>query len=245
LSGTFDYIESYFTGRCSESEKQQFEDRCAGDQAFAEEVAFYIQSRDVLKKELLAQKRAAWSAAGRNATEPRTGKAAGKVRTLYLAAAAIAAVLLLFTFYLLTRPKGPSQLAVTYIHTHYDQLSQTLDGSRDSLSQAVTAYNNGSFTEALEFLTPLTHSQPPNTDALLYSGLAWLRIHDYDHALEQFDALANIPALYSNPGPFLKAVTLLQRNATGDRETARRLLQEVVHRQLDGSREAAAWLQKF
>jgi tetratricopeptide (TPR) repeat protein len=235
MTEPFDYIESYFTGRCTDTERQQFEDRCVHDQAFAEEVAFYIQTRATLKEELLSQKRAIWHSTHTQVT--------ARLRTIYLTTAAAAAVLLLFSLYLIIQPKGPAKLAATYIRTHYDHLSQTLDGSRDSLARGITAYNNQSFQQAEDLFTPLAHNG--NTDARLYSGLVYLRLKDYDQALRQFDTLANITSLYSNPGPFLKAITLLQRNAAGDREAARQLLQDVVDHQLDGSQEATAWLQKF
>lgn len=239
MSDTLDYIDSYFTGQLAEAEKRQFEDRCVQDQTFAEEVAFYIQTRQLLKEELLQAKRTAWAPNG-----PKRQLA--RIRTFYLgAAAAAAAVLIFIALYLVIRPAGPSQLAASYLHAHYDQLSQTLDGTRDSLALGITAYNNRSYSQAQDLFTALAHNHPGNTDALLYSGLVYLRQKDYDRALRQFDTLAHIPSLYSNPGPFLKAVTLLQRNAAGDRETARQLLQEVVSHGLDGSHEAAAWLKKF
>ena len=241
MPDTFDYIESYFTGSLDQAEKQQFEERCSQDESFAQEVAFYIQSRQVLKEELLAAKKAAW---GSNVSTLGARKSPGLVRTFVMAASA-AAVLLLFSLYLLTRTATPTQLADKYIHTHYEQLSQTLDGTRDSLAQGITAYNNREFTHALALFTTLANDHANNSDARLYSGLTYLRLKEYDQAIHEFDTLANMSSLYSNPGPFLKAVTLLQRNATGDRETARDLLQDVVRRNLDGNQEAAAWLQKF
>jgi len=240
MNDSTEYIDSYFNGRCTDVEKQQFEDRCVHDQAFAEEVALYIQSRRLIKEELLAAKKAAWAPNG-----PTTGKNTPLLRTLYLASAAAAAVIIFFSVYLFTNTQNPSQLAGNYIRTHYDRLSQTLDGTRDSLAQGITAYNNKQFSHALDLFTTLTKDHPANTDARLYDGLTYLRLKDYDQALHQFDTLANTPSLYSNPGPFLKAVTLLQRNAAGDRETAQRILQDVVRGNLDGSREAAAWLKKF
>jgi tetratricopeptide (TPR) repeat protein len=235
---TLDYIESYFAGRCTDAERQQFEERCVRDEAFAQEVAMYIQSRQVLKEELLAAKKAVWAPAGPKRQKP------GLVRTLYIASAA-AAVVVLFCLYLVTRSATPGQLAGDYVRTHYDQLSQTLDGTRDSLAQGITAYNHQAFDKALDLFTTLAHDHAGNTDARLYSGLAYLRLKNYDQALHEFDTLANMSSLYSNPGPFLKAVTLLERNAAGDRETARVLLQDVVRRNLDGSREAAVWLKKI
>ncbi|HWB92633.1 MAG TPA: hypothetical protein VG605_12305, partial [Puia sp.] len=224
MHDTFDYIESYFTGRCTDAEKQQFEDRIVQDQPFAEEVAFYIQSRQLLKEELLNQKRTAWSP-----TSPR--RIAGPkrrprpLRIVYFGSvAAAAAVLVVLSVYLLVRPAGPQNLAADYIRTHYDHLSQTLDGSRDSLQQGITAYNKRSFSHALAIFAALAKDHPDNPEALRYSGLVYLRMRDYDQALHQFEALAKIPSLYSNPGTFLKAVTLLTRNSPGDRESARQLL---------------------
>jgi hypothetical protein len=43
----------------------------------------------------------------------------------------------------------------------------------------------------------------------------------------------------------LKATALLQRDQTGDKEEAQRLLQKVVNENEEGSKEAAAWLKKF
>jgi tetratricopeptide (TPR) repeat protein len=251
MTDTLDYIEAYFTGRLDDAEKRQFEERCVQDHAFAEEVAFYIQSRATLKEELLTAKKTAWRAAGEKAAAGENSRnrqnTIGKtrLRTIYLATAAAAAAIFLFSLYLVIKPQGPAQLATKYIHTHYDQLSQTLDGTRDSLAVGITAYNNRDLDHALNLFTTLAHDHPRNTDARLYSGLVYLRQKDYDKALNEFDTLANVPSLYSNPGPFLKAVTLLQRNAAGDRETARQLLQDVVRRNLDGNQEAATWLQKF
>ena len=240
MHDNFDYIETYFTGRCTEAEKQQFEDRIVLDQNFAEEVAFYIQSRQILKEELLKQKKSQWSPAGSPKRRP------GRLRIVYFGSIAAAAVtLVLVSIYLLVHPAGPEKLAASYIRTRYDHLSQTLDGSRDSLQQGITAYNDRSYPQALEFFTALAKDHPNNPEALLYSGLVYLRLDNYVQALHQFETLATIPSLYSNPGTLLKAVTLLQRNAAGDRETARQLLQEVVNRRLEGSREAADWLQKF
>lgn len=242
MPDTFHYIESYFTGDLNEAEKRQFEERCEQDQSFAQDVAFYIQSRQIIKEELLAAKKAAWiSNASPNGTPKQRP---GLVRTLVIAASA-AAVLLLFSLYLLTRTASPTQLADKYIQTHYEHLSQTLDGTRDSLAQGITAYNNRDFTHAQQLFTSLAHDHANNSDARLYNGLTYLRLKQYDQALHEFDTLANMSSLYSNPGPFLKAVTLLQRNAAGDRETAHELLQDVVRRNLDGSQEAASWLQKF
>jgi tetratricopeptide (TPR) repeat protein len=234
-----DHIEDYFEGRCTDTEKQTFEERCTVDQDFAENVAFYVQTRQLLREELLNQKRTEWRRSAKSRPLPW-------LRTRYIAIAmATAAVLLLFSLYLVIKPSGPAQLANQYIHSHYNRLSQTMSGAGDNLQLGITAYNNGSFPLALQRFTAFAHTHPGNADALLFTGLVYLRQNNYDQALQQFDTLAAKPALYSNPGPFLKAVTLLQRDAAGDRIAARQLLREIVQKQLDGSTEAAAWLKEF
>jgi len=239
----FDYIESYFDGHLGAEEKREFEDRCAVDEAFGQDVAFYVQTRQALRAELLDRKRAEWSALGANPAVRQVRPA--PVRQIIRISAAAVILLAAVALYLLFRPAGPSQLAASYIHTHYHQLSQTMDGSADSLQQGITAYNNRQYPQALAFFTGILRAHPRNPDALLYSGVVYLRLKNYDEALTQFDGLAGIAGLYSNPGMFLKAATLLQRDAPGDRAAARRLLQEVVRRQLEGSAEAAAWLKEF
>jgi hypothetical protein len=60
--------------------------------------------------------------------------------------------------------------------------------------------------------------------------------------LQCFNELAAKKELFSNPGMFLKAITLLQRNQPGDREQAEQLLQQVIDEKADGSKEAERWL---
>src|SRR5579859_3690881 len=158
-------------------------------------------------------------------------------------AIAVAACILLFILgYFFNRPTGPRQLAAAYIRQHYDKLSQTMDGSRDSLQQGIAAYNRGDFPAALAIFSALALSHPDNMEAHTYTGVVYLRQRNFDQALAQFDNLAKAPGLFSNPGPFLEAITLLQRDAPGDKAAATGLLEEVVRLQSDGWREAADWL---
>ncbi|MEO8584479.1 MAG: hypothetical protein ABI415_11815, partial [Flavitalea sp.] len=56
MSKTLAFIENYFTKNLPPDEVKTFEDRCANDTAFAEEVAYYITMRDLLKLSLHKQK---------------------------------------------------------------------------------------------------------------------------------------------------------------------------------------------
>ena len=50
---------------------------------------------------------------------------------------------------------------------------------------------------------------------------------------------------YSNPGMFLKAVTLLMRNEQDDKAQAKLLLEQVVNKNEEGSKTALEWLKKW
>jgi hypothetical protein len=73
----------------------------------------------------------------------------------------------------------------------------------------------------------------------------YLITKEYDKALEKFDDLAAKKELFSNAGPFLKAVTLLQRNGAGDKAAAKAILEEVVKDKQEGSTAAEQWLKSW
>ncbi|HRO48344.1 tetratricopeptide repeat protein [Agriterribacter sp.] len=136
------------------------------------------------------------------------------------------------------------QLADRYVKEDLLHLSLTMDGAKDSLQQGMAAYNNKDYPQAIQLFEAVYKAHPDNSDALKYAGIAYLITKAYNRALACFDELAAKKELFSNPGVFLKAVTLLQRNQQGDKEQAEQLLQQVMDEKSDGSKEAARWLKK-
>ena len=88
-------------------------------------------------------------------------------------------------------------------------------------------------------------NHPEKTDAKKYAGYVSLITKQYDKALQQFQSLADIEGLYSNPGLFLKAITLLQRNTADDATQAKEILKQVIQKNLEGKQEAEVWLTKM
>lgn len=239
MTDPFENIEAYFEGRCNEEDKLSFEDRISRDETFAREVAFYIATREALREELLTLKKAEWQHLVPAASDRR------RIRSLYISAAAAAVIAVVFCLYLVARPSIARRLAADYMENNFSRLSQTMGGSMDSLQQGIAAYNHKEYPIAATLFTAFAKSHPDNSYALEYSGLVYLRMKNYDKALERFDELAKTPGLFSNPGLFLKAVTFLHRDAAGDRPAAKALLREVVRQQLEGEKEAADWLTKI
>ncbi|RBL89370.1 tetratricopeptide repeat protein [Chitinophaga flava] len=229
-----DYIDDYFTGVLSSEERQVFEQRCAAEQTFAREVAFYLSSRTLLKQQLREQKQQQFKA---------ITPARPKMRRLpaYLTAAAILAGILLASWWLFIKPPSTQQLSATYINKHLLQLSVTMQGSPDSLQMGITAYNNKAYDHAEKIFLSLSTQEASAPDAVKYLGLLYLVTRKYDSAIVQFDRLIQYP-IYANPGPFYKALALLQRARPGDQQQAGSLLEKVRDNQLPGNQQAIEWL---
>lgn len=243
MSEIDEHIEDYFEDRLDAEAKRSFEEKCIDDESFAKEVAFYLTQRRLFREELLRQKRADWTSGGTKIQYPAPARRL--IPRRWIAYAAAACTLLAIALYLNEQHPGPRRLAENYTEKKYSLLSQTMDGSTDSLQQGIAAYNHKDYDKALAIFETLYRSHPGNKDALLYSGIVYLRTKNYDKALGRFQELADTRNLMSNPGTFLEAVTLLQRDAAGDRKIAKDLLNKVVQQQLDGRDEAMAWLKDF
>jgi tetratricopeptide (TPR) repeat protein len=243
---TLEIIDNYFQQNLDETEKKIFESRCENDKAFAEEVAFYITSRGILKEQLLQQKQAQWKMAETNKSEDvffiRSIKKIAGAKWAYAAAACL---LLAFGTYFFERSSSPNSLADNYVQNNFNHLGLTMDGSKDSMQAAITAYNNKQFDKALPIFEGLYKNHPENNYALADAGKVYLVTGNYDKAIQKFDELANTKGLFSNPGMFLKAITLLHRNNAGDKTEAKQLLETVKDQNLEGSKDAAEWLKKF
>ncbi|MGN6212672.1 tetratricopeptide repeat protein [Parafilimonas sp.] len=244
MPDNLEYIESYFRQALNAEEKQAFEKRCETDEAFAKEVAFYIVTRETLREDLLAKKQQEWKTL-KTEEESAPVISISKKSTLnkWIMYAAAACVLVVASMFLFEMQSSPQRLASQYINNI--DLSQTMDASHDSLQLGIAAYKNKDYTKALGYFEGVTKQDAANSDAKKYTGLTYIQLNNYDKAIEQFDALANMQGLYYNPGDFLKAVALLKRNKAGDEATAKILLQKVVNENESEKETAEEWLKKF
>lgn len=249
MSETLEYIEAYFEKGLSNLERQLFEERCVNDEDFAKEVAFYIVSRQAMREELLDKKKQQWREYENDLIET-AAPASRPVRKIsfrnWLPYAAAACILLAVALvYFFTSSDTPQRFAENYIKNNYSQLSQNMDASTNSLQQGIAAYNKKDYDKALLLFQNVYDTHPDNSDAKKYLGLVYLVRKDYDKALVHFDELAQKKGLFSNPGLFLKALTLLERNKGSDKDAAKRLLEQVVVDKLEHSKEAEELLRKW
>jgi TolA-binding protein len=255
MSEQLEYIESYFQQKLTGPEKEEFEQRCVADEKFASEVAFYISSRSALNDLLLEQKRQEWSKiAISEEPMPVIGHDSQKISSrtpvrkinerkwfLFAAAACVGLALIIAPWFL---SDSPQKKADEFVAGSLSSISQTMDGSRDSLQLGIQLYNGGQYDKAIALFHGVYSAHPDNSDALRFLGQTQLVQKKYDAAIVSFDELSK-KQTYSNPGVFLKAVTLLKRNQSGDVSEARKLLEQVARENLYGSREAAKWLEDW
>jgi tetratricopeptide (TPR) repeat protein len=248
MNESLENIEAYFEKGLNDAEKQLFEERCVNDENFANEVAFYIMSREAIQEKLAEQKKQQWRRYENEVTEAVQPAAPVKKMTVgkWLSVAAAACIFFAAALvYFFTNTETSQSFADKYIKNNYQQLSQNMDASTDSLQTGIAAYNKQDYDKALIYFKNFYSAHPENSDAKKYTGLVYLMKRDYDKALDDFNDLAQKKGLFSNPGLFLQALTLLERNKGNDKADAKSLLEQVVTKKLDHSQEAAELLKKW
>lgn len=235
MTDTLQYIDSYIKGEFSAEEQKVFEERIVSDPRFAEEVAFYVSSIALLKKNIAEEKKISFREiynAGKQKQSP-----VRNMRPWYWAAAAVIAGLAIGIFFF-NNSRPPNEIADKYIKGHLMTLGVMMGAGDDSLQQAVNLYNSGNIEVALQHFEAILQSRPSEYKAREYAGIVSLRLNRYDKALEYFEALANDKRLYANPGKFYQALTLLKRNMPGDKARAQSLLRQVVDEGLQNDQAA-------
>jgi tetratricopeptide (TPR) repeat protein len=237
-----DYIENYFTKTPNAEEAGDFEKRIGSDPAFAEEVAYYLSVLQVSREESRTKQKANFKEIY---LENRMTAHIPVRKLVYSLAAAAVVVGLIFGVYIFVKPIPIQQLAGQYIQDHLQTQGVTMSGKMDSLQNGLRLYNDGKSDEALLAFEQIIQSDTSNFTAKKYAGLAALRMKNYDKAIRWFESLETYSGLYANPAQFYLALTLMDRNQSGDAEKAKQLLQKVVDQDLEGKETAQEWLKKL
>jgi tetratricopeptide (TPR) repeat protein len=243
-----EFIDSYFNKTLSVDEAGKFEQMLAADRSFAQEVAFYISVKQVLKQQLIIEKKERFKEllGQHNVVTMKTDRAHVRKLWIYrsIAAAALFIVLISSWYLFYSRPLPVQQTADTYIQQHLTSLPVNMSGTADSIQQGLKLYNDGNLNQSLKTFESILTRDTGNYSAKKYIGIVYLRLADYDKASLYFQQLENYP-LYSNPAIFYQALTLMKRNTSSDKPKAKQLLQRVVDNDLEGKAVALQWLKKM
>ena len=239
---SFEYIESYFEKKLSPDESGKFEQRIKDDSLFAEEVSFYLSSKQAAMSTLADEKKRRF----REIYQSKEVVLPLRTLKLWPAIAAAAIVIgIVFGVFMWMKPVSTEQLAEKYMQDNLQAMSVTMDSKENSLQTGIRLYNESKYTEALQQFEDIIKSDSSSFTAIEKAGIVSLQLKEYDKALNWFQRLANYPGLYSNQGKFYQALTLMKRNLPGDKANAQQLLQEVVKNDLSGKQEAEQWLKNW
>ncbi len=238
-----EYIESYFQGIKSDTQKQQFEKRIIEDASFAEEVAFYVSANNTVHQQLQQEKKQRFRELYEQQKVIPMWQPVKNIWQ-YMAAASVIVAVIVLSWFMYAQKNAPQQLAGNYIQQNFKTLSVTM-GNTDSLQTGLNLYNSGKLGESLAVFEKQAQNNSANIDAQKYAGIVALRLKNYDKALRYFTMLETHRSLYSNQGKFYKAITLLRRDDNGDKDAAKRLLNEVIAKNLEGKSQAVKWMQKL
>lgn len=229
-------IEHYFDAKLTEAEKQQFEADLVANTDLADDTAFYLQAclaaQRVAHEDLLKKKHQQWNALAKDSP-----KALSRNSWIGIAAAVLIIVLSIFYFNN-SFQKDLSVRAENYLVNNLKELPLHLSDEEQSLQGAIQDYNRQKYKESIVSAVAYLIQHPADAEALKVIGLAQLQLQKYDEALSYFQQLAAQTQLYSNPGKYYEAITYLLRDQPGDQETAKKLLNEVIERNLEGKQDA-------
>jgi tetratricopeptide (TPR) repeat protein len=247
MENSLEYIDAYFQRMLDPEEIKQFEQKIANDKEFADEVAFYLAAKqsskaaaDQEKKErfrqLLSQE-----APVININRERNTERIWIYRVS--AAAAVIVCLFLAWYFFLGNSASPRQMAEKYIDENFKTLSVKM-GEKDSLQEGLRLYNEGRYDSALQQFESMIQRDTGNYLLKNYIGIAYLRLGNYERALQYFKQFEN-DILFSNPSQINQALTLLKRNLPGDKQKAKELLEHVRDQGLEGKEIALKLLDKW
>ncbi|MEP6712665.1 MAG: hypothetical protein ABJA37_09630 [Ferruginibacter sp.] len=238
------YIDTYFNKEKTTQDKEEFESRVLNDAAFAEEVAFYLSANNIIIEQVQAKKKEKFREIYQQQKVISINERPVKKLWKLLAAASVATLLGIAAWWMIAKNDNPRQYAEQYIERNMQTLGVNMGSGTDSLQAALGLFNEGKLTKALVQFQSIIKNDPGNSNAKKYAGITSLRLQNYDEALQYFRELGNI-ALYSNPGKFYEAITLVKRNKPGDTILAKQVLQQIIDDDLEGKNEALQLLKKI
>ena len=242
------YIDDFFQGKLSGEEVKMFEEKIVRDPEFAEEVSFYLSSKQSARDLVDEEKKKRFKALYGSSNGFHKPNVEGKViRFKYALRVAMIAAVFTTVYLTVFRSDGssPNKLANNYLKENYKELPVKM-GREDEMQRAFGLYNNkGDYKASLSSFEDIIKKDSTSFYAVEYAGLSALQLSDFDKALHYFKLLENYPGLFSNRGVFLQALTFMKRSQKGDKGEAEQLLKKVVAENLDGKEKAEKWLKEF
>ncbi len=235
-------IEKYFDNKLSLAERQVFENQMLTNDAFAKEVAFYVQARAASKDLANDKRRQEFEALRTQLHRPKSQN----IKPIIWLSGLAASLIIGFGLwsFIGSNTKSSETLADVYIQQHFENLPIKMDGKTDSLQLGLRLFNEQKLKDAQLIFEDIYKKENTNSEAIKFSGITALRLKEYDKAVDFFNLLSHQKGLYTNPGLFYEAIALLKQTPLfKDRTIA--LLKEVVAKDMEGKNEAIEILEEL
>ncbi len=228
-------IDKYFNNELSLSERKDFEHQLATDAELADNTAFYLNA-NLAAKNLANEKRKAEFDTLRQGISSRPVR---KIKPVSWAVGIAASILLVVGFWRINQASetNTDEFANIYIQEHFENLPVKMDANADSLQMGLRLFNEKKLKEAQRIFEAILYRKNNDSESIKYAGITALRLGEYDKALEYFRSLGKQTNLFSNPGKFYEAITLMKQQPVNKKEVED-LLQEVIDNNLEGKSEA-------
>ncbi|MFM9911404.1 MAG: hypothetical protein ACKVOW_18860 [Chitinophagaceae bacterium] len=252
MTNNLEYIDQYFKKELSPEQSGQFEQRITDDPAFAEEVAFFLSTKETLGRQLAVEKKERFRAIYINKEAEAPLVRMNPIRKLwpYISAAAVT-IVLIARFVFFNVALSPSELADEYIKENFQDLGGTMGTSMDSIEIGKRYFKEGKFDSAqIYFESILQRDTTLQRDSALfkvteYAGITCLKQKQYGKAIEYFSRMERVTGMYSNKGMFFHAIGLIERNRPGDKDEAKRIMTHIRDNNLTGSEKAKEWIKNW
>ena len=248
MEDNLEYIDAYFQQMLNPEEIRRFEQRIAEDPGFANEVAFYLAAKQSSKAAADQEKKERFRQLLSEQAPVININRDRNIRRIWVyrlsAAASVIVCLFLAWYFFIGNSTSPQQMAEKYMDEHFKTLSVTMGTEKDSVQDGLRLYNAGQYDAAIKQFESVSQRHPENYLTKRYLGIVYLRLGNYDRALQYFQDFEKT-TLYANPSLFYQALTLLKRNLPGDKQKAKELLQRVRDNNLEGVEFAQEWLDKW
>ncbi|SMD44113.1 Tetratricopeptide repeat-containing protein [Aquiflexum balticum DSM 16537] len=255
-SNWIEIFEKYLNDNLSDQDRIEFEAKLSSDKELEESFLIYksieqefgnsIRNKSK-ENELRGTLQSLSKEYSENTMISTSEKPKALIRIISLVSSIAASLILIFFVYnkYFGSEMDMQQIALSYFNSDLERIGQTMGSNKDSLQMGISFYNQKEYFKAVQVFENMIVSDPSNSEVIKNLGLSYLGLEEYDNALAQFEKLSQMEQLYSNPGQFYKALALLLRNESGDKNQAKELLQKVIDEDQEGSKNAKEWLEKF
>lgn len=209
-------FRAYLSGDMPDLERNAFEKQLSEDDelkgSFEDFQEFENALRDAETVEIYDQV-GGWEASH------QTKKPAGKIRTLWIVAASIAAVVI--ATFLIWQPNAePSseEMVASYFEP-YDNVI-TVRGKKEVLDKALLAYDQKKYQKALE----LFNQYPDDSIAVFYRAETLMALKKYDASIKEFDRVIQQNDIFTEVAQFHQALAFL---GNGQRNNAIKALKSI------------------